>query len=194
MQPSKALSTHIVKGSMLDEANKKGMPLAQTWLNCKIAAVCDGSGSMYMEDSRGGKSRFNILKKELESLQEDNPGAVAVISFSDYTEWNPDGHPVQGGGGTRLLDALKFVKAVDGTGIKIVVISDGEPDDEEGVLNYAKTFETKIDCIYVGPEYERGGQKFLQRLAEATGGKFQDDFTVDKLADKVTLLLGDGNG
>jgi hypothetical protein len=29
-------------------------------------------------------------------------------------------------------------------------------------------------------------------LTDATGGKFQDDFKVDKLADKVVLLLGSG--
>jgi hypothetical protein len=192
MHPSKAISTHVVAGSMLDEAQKTGQSLANTWLNCKIAVLCDGSGSMYMEDSRGHKSRFSILKEELIRLQGDNPGAVAVISFSEFAEWNPDGMPVQGGGSTNLLEALRFVKAVDGTGIKIAVISDGEPDDEQGCLSFAKTFQTKIDAIYVGPENEHYGRDFLRSLTDATGGKFQDDFKVDKLADKVVLLLGSG--
>lgn len=192
MQPSKALYKHVVTGSMLDEANKSGMPLANTWLNCKIVAICDGSGSMYAEDSRGGRSRFSILKEELIRVQGDNPGAVAVISFSNYTEWNPDGTPFQEGAGTNLKEALKFIKVIDGTGIKILVISDGEPEDETGCINYAKTFQTKIDTIYVGPEDEHYGRDFLKRLADATGGQYQDDFTVDKLASKVTLLLSGG--
>jgi hypothetical protein len=195
MQPSKSLSTHIVKGSMLDEAKKSGQSLASTWMNCKRAVICDGSGSMSMCDSRGGRSRFEVLKDELIKVQGENPGAIAVISFSEYPEWNADGMPVQYGGGTRLDQALEFVKMIDDTGIGITVISDGEPDDPRRCINIAKTFKTHIDTIYVGPENEHGGRDFLAELAKACGGVHQDDFKVNQLASKVgTLLIGSGNG
>lgn len=193
LKSNNALSTHIVKGSMLDEAKKTGQSLASTWMNCKRAVICDGSGSMFAQDSRGGRSRFDVLKDELIKVQGENPGAIAVISFSEYTEWNPDGMPMQYGGGTNLADALNFVKVIDDTGIGITIISDGEPDDPNRCINIAKTFKTHIDTIYVGPEDEHGGRDFLKKLAQATGGKHQDDFKVNQLASKVgTLLIGSG--
>jgi hypothetical protein len=194
LNSNNALSKHIVAGSMLDEAKKSGQSLASTWMNCKRAVICDGSGSMSMCDSRGGQSRFEVLKHELIKVQGENPGAIAVISFSEYPEWNPDGMPVQYGGGTRLAEALEFIRAIDDTNIGITVISDGEPDDENRCIRIAETFKTHIDTIYVGPEYEQGGRKFLERLAKATGGKHQDDFNVNQLASKVgTLLIGSGS-
>jgi hypothetical protein len=33
-----------------------------------------------------------------------------------------------------MVEALRFVKPVDGTGTKIVLVSDGEPDDSENKL------------------------------------------------------------
>ena len=88
---------------------------------------------------------------------------------------------------------LIFVKMIDDTGIGITVISDGQPDNERECMRIASTFKTHIDTIYVGPENEDSGRKFLQRLAQATGGKHQDDFNVNQLASKVsTLLIGSG--
>jgi len=174
---------------MEDVARKSGQSLATTWMNCKIAVICDGSGSMSMCDSRGNHSRFQILEEELIKLQGDHPGEVAVISFSNYTEWNQNGHPNQMGGGTDMESALKYVKDIDGAGIAIVMISDGEPDNSHATLKVARTFVTQIDTIYVGPEDRPDGRNFLVRLAEATGGQFQDDFTVSDLAEKIEPLL-----
>ena len=168
---------------MLDESQRTGQPLAATWLNCKLAAICDGSGSMNMADSRGGQTRFDVLENELIRLQEANPGQIAVISFSSFTAWQENGRPILSGGSTNMADALNFVKRIDGMNIAIVVISDGEPDDPKETLRIAKTFET----------HEREGRDFLRKLSEATGGKHQDDFTVDKLADRITFLLGSGS-
>ena len=178
---------------MLDESQRTGQPLAATWLNCKLASNCYGSGSMNMADSRGGQTRFDVLENELIRLQEANPGQIAVISFSSFTAWQENGRPILSGGSTNMADALNFVKRIDGMNIAIVVISDGEPDDPKETLRIAKTFETHIDTIYVGPEHEREGRDFLRKLSEATGGKHQDDFTVDKLADRITFLLGSGS-
>ena len=66
--------------------------------------------------------------------------------------------------------------------IKLVLISDGQPNDRAGALAVAKKFEDKIHTIYVGPEGGMGFD-FLQELANLTGGK-----SVNQKAEKLNLL------
>ena len=68
-----------------------------------------------------------------------------------------------------MVKALEFVKRVDGCGIKIILISDGEPNDEAATLSCAKTFSTRIDTVFVGKETSEG-RAFLKKLSDATGG------------------------
>lgn len=55
-------------------------------------------------------------------------------------------------------------------GMRFILISDGEPDDQRQALEIATTYQNRIDVIYVGPENMRSGREFLQTLAQATGG------------------------
>lgn len=178
---------------MQDVANKENMSLAETWAGCELMVLCDGSGSMMATDSRHGNSRFETLEEEVKRIQEQNPGKIAIVSFSDMAMWNPDGNPRYYGSGTDMVSALEYAKRVDGMGVRIIMISDGEPDSKSETLRLAGTFKTKIDTIFVGREGDARGRNFLADLAEATGGTHQDDFRVDKLAEKVTLLLTSGN-
>jgi hypothetical protein len=181
--------TNVVPGSMLDEANKTGQPLANSWMNCKVAVMCDGSASMHEMDSRDGHSRFDILAEELVKLQAAHPGQVAVISFSSYAEWSPSGNPVLFGANTNMRAALEYVQRLDDLGILFFMISDGEPDSEDETLALARIFKSHINTIYVGPESDNGGKSFLNKLAKATHGSHQDDFRVNQLAAKVEKLL-----
>lgn len=183
---------NIAKGSVADVARANGTTVAKAFLAADVVVIVDTSGSMGARDSRGGNSRYDIAVEELRKVQERNPGAVAVVSFSDSVEFCPDGNPINLSGGTDVESALKYVKQVDGM-VKFVLISDGEPDDEQDALNVAKTFKSKVNTIYVGPEIGNGGRDFLRRLANLTGGQMSDSkFAVD-LADKVTPLLHSGN-
>lgn len=186
-----SLSTNVVPGSMLDQARKKGIPLANTWMNCKIVLICDVSGSMSAEDGRDGLRRFDVLVQQVRAIQEENPGGVAIVSFSSNVAWQPNGNPEFFKGGTNMLKALQYVKSIDGTPIRITLLSDGEPDfgSEQKVINFARAFVTKIDTIYIGPEDKPRGRDFLQQLAAATGGVHQDDFKVKNLQEKVRLLI-----
>lgn len=180
----------VVSGSMADIAKRENMPLAETWLNCAIALLCDTSGSMYMTDSRNGQSRYDVMIEELQNIQKQYPGRVAVIGFSGHTEWYPNGIPYFEGGMTDLAGALQFIQPVDGTGCKITVISDGCPDSETAALAIAREFTTQIDTIYVGPENDsEGGRAFLRKLARATSGTHQDDFRVNQLGSRIAGLL-----
>ncbi len=180
----------VVKGSIRAVAESAGESIALAFLSADIVCIVDVSGSMSMCDSRGGKARYDVACSELAQLQVDNPGKIAVIAFSNDTRFCPGGVPVYIGGGTDLASALRFAQVADGT-VRFIVISDGEPNDEDEALRVARQFTSKLDTVFVGPESERRGAEFLKKLAAACGGQHVTAKYADKLADRVqTLMLG----
>lgn len=185
---SKSLA--IVPGSQLDKAQKENISLAQSFLSAEIVIVFDNSGSMGSADAPGNQTRRAYAEKQLHHLQGKYPGKVALVCFASSVEYSPGGIVTPVGGSTALHKALEFIKVADDTGLKIIVISDGEPDMEDAALNVAKTFKSKIDCIYCGPEDGTYGRDFLKRLAAATGGQFfKSDAPGQLLEQTETLLL-----
>lgn len=178
----------IVKGSLTDIQQQSGKSLAETFLSAEIVVIVDTSASMGQHDAPGGISRYQAACDQLSTIQGQNPGKVAVISFSSWPAFCPNGTPDNLNGSTDMVEALKFVKPVDGTGTKIVLVSDGEPDSAEGTLNIAKTFQTAIDVIYIGREGGYGYQ-FLQQLAKLTGGKSFKSEAPGLLANGIETLL-----
>ena len=70
---------------------------------------------------------------------------------------------------TDVGAALRMMLMADGAGIRLVLISDGEPDNEPEALSMAAKFKSKIDTIFVGRE-DGYGREFLRKLSAATGG------------------------
>ena len=182
--------TAIVPGSLAAIAQSRGMGLAESFLSCDVIVLIDQSASMGQRDAVGGKSRFDVANAELARIQKTNPGKVGVIAFSDYAVFCPGGVPIRLNSGTDIAKALAFVYVADNTGIKLILISDGEPDNEDKALVQARKFKSQINTLYIGPE--RGdGRQFLEKLANATGGKSFQAKEPGLLADTVqTLLLG----
>jgi len=181
-------NTQLIKGSLGAIAQQNNQSIAETFINADVIIIVDTSGSMCAEDSRGGKSRYDVACEELKNLQASLPGKLALLSFSDDVIFCPSGIPFNYEGGTDLAKALKFAKVADVTGIRFIVISDGEPQNEEGCISVAKTFRAKIDTIYVGPE-GGDGQAFLRKLAKASGGQGVTAAQVKELAANVQKLL-----
>ncbi len=171
------MNTAIIPGSLGALAKQKGESIAETFVNADLIVIVDTSGSMASSDSRGGKSRYDVACEELAQLQNAHPGKIAVLSFADSTIFCPSGVPTYFGSGTDMAGALHFAKIADVSGMQFILISDGEPNDEQKTLAVAKTYRNKISTIYVGPEEHPTGRDFLQRLAAATGGK---TITVDR--------------
>ena len=73
--------------------------------------------------------------------------------------------------------------------MRFIVASDGYPDSVVGALTVARTFKSKIDAIYVGPEYERGGADFLRQLAAAAGGQYVMAEKAAELANATKTLM-----
>lgn len=181
------MTTAIVAGSLGAVARQNNVSLAESFLSADVIILVDASGSMDTRDSREGRTRWAVANEELQRLQADLAGRIAVVGFSNQPEFAPGGLPTFQGAGTDLTSALQFVQPADGT-VKFIVISDGQPNDEAGCLRLARQFESEISTIYVGPEGGYG-QEFLRKLATAAGGKSTTTEGARELAQHVRLML-----
>lgn len=183
------MNNAIIQGSLGAVAQQNKTSIAESFVNANAIIIVDTSGSMDQSDARNGKTRYQVACDELANLQRTMPGKLALLSFSNDVVFCPNGIPFQFGGMTDLAKALKFAKVADlPSGMRFIVISDGEPDDEADALKVAKTFKNRIDTIFVGREGAEG-QDFLNRLAKASGGEHVTADRVAELADKTVKLL-----
>ena len=184
----------VAAGSLSDVMKREDKTLAESFLSCDAILICDTSGSMCSQDAPGNLTRHEAARRELRRLQSSHPGKLAVVAFSSQVRFCPSGIPFRFDGGTNMAKALEFVKPADGCGVRFFLISDGEPDSKSETLKAAKTFRSRIDVVYIGPEDGGawGGREFLQKLAGVTGGKFIKSDKIGMLADPVErLLLGE---
>lgn len=180
------ITTQLVPGSLGAIATQNKKSIAESFINADVICLIDVSGSMNTNDSRNNLSRYEVACQELTYLQKNLPGKIAVIGFSDNTEFYPGGIPRLQGGGTDMAKALQFIKVADLPGIKFILISDGEPNNFEATLQIATTFKNHIDVIYVGNESNPRGRDFLQKLAAATRGK---SITADRAAELAAGVM-----
>jgi hypothetical protein len=182
--------TQLVYGSLQDVAQKEKKPIAHVFLTVDALVMVDTSGSMDQPDCPGGRRRHDVACEQLIKLQRDLPGKIGLISWNSYQNFCPGGVPTTPCGGTDMAGVLKFVKPADGTSIKLILISDGEPDDESKALALASQFKSKIQTIYIGPE-SGYGREFMRKLAMATGGVSVSQSVKDiaNLQQTVTKLL-----
>jgi Mg-chelatase subunit ChlD len=186
------MSKAIVPGSLGAIAQQENTSLAETFLNAEVVVVVDTSGSMGSPDAGDGMTRYDKACQELMLLQQRNSGKVAVIGFSNFPNFYPGGKPDFLAGGTEMAKALKFTKVADVEGMTFFLISDGYPTDgEDQVMKIARKYQNKINTIYCGPEGDLG-QKFLERLAQASGGRFATAEKVKELAATVETLMLEG--
>ncbi len=184
------MTNQIVTGSLSQVAQANNQLLAETFLSCDVLLIADMSSSMGATDAPGGKSRYDVAEQDIIRLQGKYQGKVALICFSNSVEFCSTGKPIRLGGGTDLVAALTYIKVADDCGIKLIIISDGEPNDSDKCLQIAKTFTSHIDCVFVGPESDLyGGKAFLEKLANITGGSFQQSDAPGLLAESVEVLM-----
>lgn len=183
------IENSIVPGSISAIAAQTGKSIAETFTSADTIVIVDTSGSMAATDSRGRRSRYDVACEELAALQQSLPGKIAVFSFSDFAEFCPGGTPRFIGGGTDLAGALRFTKIADNPGRRFIVISDGQPDEPDQALKVAATYQNRIDTIYVGPEAENSGRRFLEMLATRHAGQAVTAKNADGLLKAAQLLL-----
>ncbi len=182
-------TTALVPGSLGAIAQRDGVSLAESFLNCDVLIIVDTSGSMDTRDSRGDQTRYQVALDELAALQAHQPGKCGVIAFSSDVAFCPGGQPIPYMQGTDLAKALRFAKVADVPGIRFIIISDGQPDSPQEALAEAARYQNRIDVVFVGSELSPIGRDFLQQLAQASGGQIVTADRAELLAQKTQLLL-----
>jgi len=114
--------------------------------------LADVSGSM------GEDEKWSALLGALA----DFPSITKLFFSSDVTDKQPP-HP---GGGTALH--LGFEHLRQGGHKKIILVSDGLPDDQERALVTAINLRLPVHIIFVGDN--PAGRRFMETLAAATKG------------------------
>jgi len=184
------MSQEITYGS-LGYMEQQGKSIAESFLSVDAIVMIDTSGSMAVTDCQNNQMRHTVACDELRALQRRIPGKIAVIEWSSshaFCAGGVPGPPV--GWTTDMAAVLRFIKIADGTDIKLILISDGQPDSEDATLDVARTFKSKINTIYIGPE-GGGGADFLRRLASLTGGASDTKSAreIVNLSQSITRLL-----
>jgi hypothetical protein len=150
--------------------------------------LADTSSSMN-DLADGGRRRIDVLRDALVDVACDQ-----LIAFSAGTDTVPGpSHLPEPMGNTALHLALdeasRFRPAMT------LVVSDGEPDNEELAFTAARRLPGRIDVIFCGPERNVRARAFLMRLAAVGGGVFVHcDISANalRLAPVIRGLLGPG--
>lgn len=179
----------VVKGSIADAAGGD-ISVEEAFMKADVVAMIDISGSMHAEDFYpSSDTRWDRAVKELERIQEAYPGRVALLSFADYVQFHPGGKPTGPMGGTSMHTVLEVARMADVPGMTFILISDGLPNSEEIALHEARQFTQAINTIFIGPEDDAYGRRFLEELASATGGASSNSASITNELLSFTQLL-----
>lgn len=148
---SKAAATLPVATGAADRAKK------QSDARPNVLAILDVSASMALP-GHGGQRRIDILRTAIAALP-----PMPLLSFSTTTTISmtiPE--PC---GSTNMAAALREGAAMNPR--TVIVISDGQPDDDLAALRAARHFQCAIHTLFVGPEIDREAIDFMAQLAKA---------------------------
>lgn len=129
--------------------------------------LLDASGSM-RDDAAPETRKIDALRDVVDAVRAGG-AAFRQIVFGDEVE---ERHDIpEPAGGTALHLALDVCRR-EGAPRRVVVVSDGLPDDPPAALAAARALGCAVDVFYVGPRPHEGDE-FLRSLASATGGQYQ---------------------
>ena len=162
--------------------------------NPNTAILADISSSMH-DYVRGGRTRWHEMKKALNTIY--NANNQSIIAFSSIVEEvaNPDLIDTPKGS-TDLAEAIKYVRLKKSNIGNVIIITDGEPDDEQKALRQAKLFNGTISTIFIGNEDNKNAIEFLSDLANDCAGSSMvhalNKVQNKKLSDTIMLALPKG--
>jgi hypothetical protein len=136
-----------------------------------VVILADVSGSM--DRIEGSRRRIDLLQDILRQVLPDVPGARVIAFGSVPTEihgFEPHtlGLPPPAGGTALHLALALVTKGPRPT--RIVVVSDGRPDDPQAALTAARALAPLvIDALYAGPDGDSTALGFMRALSFAGG-------------------------
>ncbi|OBY87037.1 vWA domain-containing protein [Delftia sp. JD2] len=133
----------------------------------QTVVLADVSGSM---DSLawGGRSKHSLLGEAIAATAAGHE----VLAFAEDVTPVPNASSLPPASGSTALH-LALNAARERNPGRILVISDGEPDDEVAALAAAKAFPGVIDVLYIGPDSNAAAMRFLRSLAQAGHGRYE---------------------
>lgn len=186
---SSPLSTLIAAAARLSsnglvEVQRKRIDSAGT-----LAIILADVSSSMANDADGGMRRIDVLRDALHGVAFDR-----LLAFSHcVTEVATAEQLPSPSGNTALHLAIKAAHAHKPG--HTLIVSDGEPDDENKALAEASKLPGRIDVVFCGPESNTIARSFLMRLASLGGGVYVHcDIThqSNRLAPVIRALLGPG--
>jgi hypothetical protein len=148
--------------------------------------------SSSMAEPVGSRRRIDVLGDILRQIVPTAPGARLIAFSSTVREIEPGAPLPEPGGSTDLAAALTYIGSLQPQ--RIVVISDGEPNEPDAALAAARALGCAIATYYAGGERNHAAVAFLRALAWCSGDGLGDTRIADlrdpqKLAGELQRLL-----
>ncbi len=163
-----AIATRKNSLSRLHQSLSKGSldDLVRDRMRAKSMLLVDVSGSMG-ETIASGARKIDALRDVVSTLRETHPVPIAAFGLNAkpavaFVEKIPDPS-----GMTPLDEGIDFSRQARAT--HIIVVTDGQPDDQDAALAAAKRFGGTIDVFFIGDENGYGAE-FCRELARVSGG------------------------
>ena len=122
--------------------------------------LLDTSGSMSME-CKGKDRRIDVLRKAVEALDWQS---YRLFTFDSFCVEIPNPSALWAtGGGTGLDLGLKEIAKLNPS--QTVVISDGEPNNEQDAIAAAGLLSGTISTVYIGDDTDKNAIAFMRKLA-----------------------------
>lgn len=159
--------------------NKNGLQIKNTKImkfknglleNITPVVLIDVSGSMAIQDCKNNEARINVVNRIVTKM----PG-LPRFSFANEVHEILFSQELIAYGHTDLRKALLAVSQKKYA--KVILISDGLPDDSNSALHEALIMCIQFDTIYIGTDLN--GKQFMQELSRKTGGIFSCAETSD---------------
>ena len=128
------------------------------------------TNTLFLLDVSGSMDEKVDRVKKIDSLREvmrRYPDAKKIC-FSTYVDEYVD--IPEPSGSTDLTQALKFIKSNYSTYKRIVLVSDGEPNNRKHAKEAASELSLPIDIIFIGKKGDEG-ERFMEELALTTNGQ-----------------------
>ncbi len=181
---------------------------AETDLPLRVGLLIDASNSVRDRFKFEQESAIEFLNQIIRPKYDKafvvgfDTTAEVTQDFTDNTERLSRGvRLLRAGGGTALFDAVyfacrdKLMKADQGYGVRraIILLSDGDDNQSrvtrEEAIEMAQRAEVIIYTISTNiTGIEQKGDKVLERIAEATGGRSFNPFKVEEVADAFSQI------
>jgi hypothetical protein len=128
--------------------------------------LCDVSGSMEWTVGTSERTRRDKLIEAVTRVVAQQPG-IRVFAFNDHCLPVPDPqHMPEAEGGTDLAGALRTLREYRPE--RLVLVTDGEPDNEGKALAAALQLNSVIHVLFVGDETRPDVIRFLNKLRSCT--------------------------